>query len=96
MVKKGTARLVKKSRATVHSSSEEDDEKEVPIKSKGKGRGKSNVAAGNGKGKATVQPTGAAEAGQISIHEDEDTASEAIPGDGHDDGMIDMQFFEAA
>ena len=87
--------MVKKSPAAVYSGSEEDDEKEMPIKSKGKGKGKSNVAAENGKRK-TVQPTGAAEAGQISVHEDEDADIEVDSGDSHDGGMIGMQFDEAA
>ncbi|CAF9920128.1 hypothetical protein IMSHALPRED_004822 [Imshaugia aleurites] len=105
VVKKGTAKVVKKSK--VHSGSEDEDalsedEEQVPIKPKGKGKG-SGAAAG-GKAKAAAKPTGpakakkgkAAKTGQIPIHEDEDADVDMNAGDDHHDGMIEMQFDEAS
>lgn len=101
VVKKGTAKVVKKPKAEVYSSSEGENavignEEKVPIKPKGKGKGKA-AAKPTGPAKAKKGKAGtAAEAGLIPIHEDEDADTDMNGGDAHHDGMIDMQFDEAA
>lgn len=110
VVKKGTAKVVKKPNAKAYSASDDEDavsedKEEAPTKPKVKG--KDSVAAASGKGKVAAKPTGPAKAkrgkagmavkgGQIPIHEDEDADVEMTGGDGHHDGMTDMQFDEAA
>ena len=102
--------MVKKYKNKVYSGSEvedveSEDEGKVPNKSKGEGNG--NTAAAIGKAKAAAQPTGpakakngkaakAAELGQISIHGDKDVDVDMSPEDGHHDGMVEMQFDQAA
>ena len=110
VVKKGTAKSVKKSSAKVHSGSEDgvggnEDKERVPTKPKGKG--KNNVAPANGRGDAAAKSSGptkakkgkanmTAEGKQIQVNEDEDADVDVTGGDGHRDGMIEMRFDEAA
>lgn len=103
VVKKGTAKLVKKSNAKVDSGSE-DEEK---LRTKPKEKDKDDIATRNGKRKAPTKPSGSAKtrkgkadtvvkAGQIPIDEDEDADVDIIGGDGHQEGRRDMQFDESA
>ncbi|CAD6591317.1 MAG: hypothetical protein ASARMPRED_005307 [Alectoria sarmentosa] len=110
VVKKGTAKVVKKYNAKVYSGSEDEDvvsEDEEKVPTKPKGKSKDNGAAANVKGEVVAKYNGpakakkgkagmAAEAGQSRIHEDEDADVDTNGGDGYHDGMIDLQFDEAA
>ena len=98
MVKKGTAKVVKKPNAKAYSVSEDEDvtsEAEDKVSGKPKGKGRGNIAAANGKEKAAAKGTrtGPAKAkegkadvpaktGEAPIHEDDD----------YHDGMTEMQF----
>lgn len=99
VMKKGTAKVVKKPNTKAYSGGEEEDSvsednEEVPIKPKGKG--KVNVATTKGKGKAKKGKADVtAKAGSIPMDVDENADAAMDGGDAFHDGMIDMQF-EAA
>ena len=112
MVKKGTAKVVKKPNAKAYSGSEDEDvtsEAEDKVSGKPKNKGRGSSAAANGKGKAAAKgahngPAKAkqgkvdvpAKTGKVPIHEDEDADVDSSRGDDYHDGMIDMQFEEYA
>ena len=112
MVKKGTAKVVKKPNAKAYSGSEDEDvasEAEDKVSGKPKGKGKGSIAAANVKGKTAakgihVGPAKAkqwkadvpAKTGEVPIHEDEDADVDSSHVDDYHDGMVDMQFEEYA
>ena len=111
MVKKGTAKVVKKPNAKAYSGSEDEDvlsEAEDGFSGKPKGKGRGSTAAANGKGKAAAKGTrnGSAKVKQgkadvpaktgEATHEDEDADVDSSRGDDYHDGMIEMQFEEYA
>lgn len=104
MVKKGTAKVVKKPNAKAYSSSEDEDvtseaEDKIPGKANRKGKGNTAAAKGTHTGPAKGKKWKAdmpAKTGEVPIHEDEDADVDSSHGDGYHDGMIEMQFDECA
>ena len=112
VVKKGTAKVVKKPNAKAYSGSEDEDvisEAEDKVSGKPKGKGRGSIAAANGKGNAAAKGTrtGPAKAkqgkadvpaktGEVVPNEDEDADVDSSRGDDNHDGMIEMQFEEYA
>ena len=91
--------MVKKPKAKVESSSEEEDvhsgdEEKLPTRTKGKR--KANITAAQPDGTEKAKQVKAAKAGQSRVPNDDDADVTTKPEGSHHDDMVDMQFDLAA